>query len=89
MVQHICEECGKPHPVRQADLNRGWGRTCSKVCAARKRERRLDRNGFHGVPKALPRPGQGQDENWDEEMEGVEDGGWDAHKVWFGGGSND
>lgn len=30
--------CGSEYRVRQADLNRGWGKSCSKSCAAIKRD---------------------------------------------------
>jgi hypothetical protein len=36
MVKQICR-CGKTFHARQADINRGWGKTCSKACAAKKR----------------------------------------------------
>lgn len=32
--------CGKEYEARQADLNRGWGKDCSKSCAAKKREKK-------------------------------------------------
>jgi hypothetical protein len=30
--------CGMPYQARVADIKRGWGKTCSKRCAAIKRE---------------------------------------------------
>lgn len=48
-MEHICEECGNRHNVRKADLKRGWGRFCGKSCAAKNRERRLDRNNLQGL----------------------------------------
>lgn len=45
-VQMICF-CGTEYPARQADLNRGWGLTCSKRCAAIRRE--------FGRPAAKPK----------------------------------
>lgn len=42
-INLICH-CGKSYTARQADLDRGWGLSCSKSCAATKR-------GF-GRPKA-------------------------------------
>lgn len=33
-VKAICECCPNVMLVRQADINRGWGRFCSKSCAA-------------------------------------------------------
>lgn len=60
-IDHICEECGTHHLVRRADLKRGWGRFCGKSCAAKNRERRLDRDNRQGlrVEKApvIQRPG--------------------------------
>jgi hypothetical protein len=34
MVKKSCQHCGKEIEVRQADVDRGWGRHCSKSCAA-------------------------------------------------------
>lgn len=36
MVTKNCERCKKEIQVRQADINRGWGRFCSKSCKAKK-----------------------------------------------------
>lgn len=33
MVERTCAGCGKPFQARQADVNRGWGKHCSKACA--------------------------------------------------------
>jgi len=35
MVKVICA-CGKEFNARQADINRGWGKSCSKSCAAKR-----------------------------------------------------
>ena len=35
MVSKKCERCDKDMNVRQADINRGWGRFCSKSCKAK------------------------------------------------------
>lgn len=35
-----CAYCGTPKNVRQADLNRGWGKYCSKSCKAKAQEKR-------------------------------------------------
>lgn len=40
MVEKVCEVCGIPMNVRQADINRGWGRFCSKSCKAKEQEAR-------------------------------------------------
>lgn len=45
MVDQTCA-CGKVFQARAADVKRGWAKSCSKTCAARKRERELDRNGY-------------------------------------------
>lgn len=34
-----CDECGKPYKPDPRNLSRGWGLTCSKSCAAKKREK--------------------------------------------------
>lgn len=36
MVRRKCEQCQKDIEVRQADIDRGWGKFCSKSCKARK-----------------------------------------------------
>lgn len=33
----VCH-CGKEYQAREADLSRGWGYSCSKSCAAKRRE---------------------------------------------------
>ncbi len=39
-----CQWCGKDHEVRRADLNRGWGKYCSKRCKAMDQESRTGQN---------------------------------------------
>lgn len=39
MVQKLCACCGAAHEVRQADLDRGWGKFCSKSCKAKVQEK--------------------------------------------------
>ena len=36
-VELICH-CGERYFAREADLKRGWGKSCSKSCAATKRD---------------------------------------------------
>lgn len=43
MVLMICH-CGEEYTARSADLKRGWGYSCSKSCAAKRRD--------FGLPKA-------------------------------------
>lgn len=49
MVNKNCEWCHKEHTVRAADLERGWGRFCGKVCKAMEQEKRT---GQHKANKA-------------------------------------
>jgi hypothetical protein len=44
MVKKSCQHCGKEIEVRQADVDRGWGRHCSKSCAALGRSSRRRRS---------------------------------------------
>lgn len=48
-VEQTCV-CGKVFLARAADVKRGWAKSCSKSCAAKKRERELDRNGYRSRP---------------------------------------
>jgi len=41
-VTRACDNCGAPYQVRQSDLDRGWGKCCSKACAASHREKKSD-----------------------------------------------
>lgn len=50
MVEQICH-CGKKFQARAADVKRGWGKCCSKSCAAHIREYKLDRNGYRSMHK--------------------------------------
>lgn len=38
-VTRICEHCGRPFQADTRNIARGWGRCCSKSCAAALRER--------------------------------------------------
>lgn len=37
-----CDNCNTEYKAKQSDLDRGWGLTCSKKCAAEKREKEKD-----------------------------------------------
>jgi hypothetical protein len=41
-VEMICH-CGKHYDAREADLKRGWGYSCDKSCAAKRRDFSLPR----------------------------------------------
>ena len=45
MVEQTCW-CGKTFQAREADIERGWAKACSKSHAAHAREKKLDRFGF-------------------------------------------
>lgn len=45
IVTQTCA-CGTSFKAKSADIRRGWGKSCSKACAAIARERKLDRFGF-------------------------------------------
>ena len=37
-MERNCDNCGKVYKADQRNLKRGWGKCCSKSCAAKKRE---------------------------------------------------
>lgn len=39
-VDRICPECNQSFTAKRSDVNRGWAVSCSKKCAAKRRERR-------------------------------------------------
>lgn len=77
-VQLTCQ-CGKLYLVRQADLNRGWGKSCSKRCAAIKRMKE-GRNSHWDSSRAQSDP---------IDKSAADDQSWDAHKIECGSISND
>lgn len=38
-MKRKCDECGKVYCADPRNIKRGWGLTCSKSCAAKKREK--------------------------------------------------
>lgn len=38
-MERECDICENIYTAKTADINRGWGLTCSKSCAAKKREK--------------------------------------------------
>lgn len=38
-MERECDICKNIYTAKTADINRGWGLTCSKSCAAKKREK--------------------------------------------------
>jgi endogenous inhibitor of DNA gyrase (YacG/DUF329 family) len=41
MTEVKCARCKEPFKARTADVNRGWGKFCSKSCKAKKQGRLL------------------------------------------------
>jgi hypothetical protein len=73
MVDKNCEHCGKAIKVRQADLNRGWGKFCSKSCKAKRQEQKTDQ-----YSRYLNRQFSTSDRT--EDLIDDHDYSWDAHK---------
>ena len=49
MIEKSCNCCGKNMTVRKADVNRGWGKYCSKSCKAKSfNERRRSSIDIYG-----------------------------------------
>ena len=40
-----CEVCRAPFQARLADIKRGWAKTCSKSCAATRKNAKLSQKG--------------------------------------------
>lgn len=45
MTQQTCQNCRTKFMARTADVNRGWGKFCSKRCKATSQERRTEQFG--------------------------------------------
>lgn len=91
-VNMICR-CGMPYAARQADLNRGWGLSCDKACAAMRRDfggkpaKRAD-----GLPIKHPKKKgakrytpdsrlvEADKERMHQAALDADEQGWDAHK---------
>lgn len=83
MVAMICM-CGNHYSAKQADLNRGWGLSCSKKCAAIRREfegksTKRAKKSVKNDKKELLR----QLEEMDEQACDDDESGWDGHKIYF------
>lgn len=89
MVTLVCF-CGEEYEVREADIKRGWGKTCSKSCAAVKREYgRPDPKTLSGKSikfgKKYKRPNPPNDSRMvgREYYDLNDDPSWDSHKGYF------
>jgi hypothetical protein len=74
VVTRKCKYCREPFLARQADINRGWAKFCSKSCKAKEQEKRT-----HQYASYKDRQ---EDREYDEAMSAVE-WGWDGHKNWL------
>lgn len=91
-VEMICR-CGTQYFARQADLDRGWGLSCDKACAARRRDfggkaaKRVDglpiqRPKRKGARRFTPdaRLVESDRERMHQAALDADEQGWDAHK---------
>lgn len=70
MTRVKCDRCGDTFLARTADVNRGWGKFCSKSCKAIKQERRTGQNAAYHA----------RQRNREDDYADGYDLGWDAHK---------
>lgn len=75
MATYKCKCCDKPFEAREADRKRGWALFCSKTCKAVEQE---SRTGQHRA-----RTQRRENEDYEADMDGAEDAGWDSHKDWM------
>jgi len=65
-MERNCDNCGKPYTADPRNTKRGWGLTCSKSCAASKREK--SKPGYDPDTVARNnriREGKMTDEDWE------------------------
>jgi hypothetical protein len=77
-MKRNCDNCGKSYDADTRNLKRGWGLTCSKSCAASKREKAKPTYNPETV-----RLNNIRRENWNEkeyDFFADDDMSWDAHK---------
>lgn len=95
-VEMICR-CGERYTTRQADIDRGWGKSCSKSCAALRRDfggnaaKRADgkplmrpkKKGANRIvkDKRLSIPHYALNDLMNESALYDSEQGWDAHKA--------
>jgi hypothetical protein len=89
-VQMLCH-CGEEYTAREADLKRGWGYSCGKSCAAKRRDfgkpkaKRIDGAKVKQVKRSPStyRPNDERRQNDHDDAVDWEGFGWDAHKGSF------
>ena len=76
MVKRICKWCGKEFEARQADVNRGWGKFCSKHCKAMEQESRTGQYKKHkGLVKRVHNSGKVEYVTRQEMLDDIEENG--------------
>jgi len=75
MTERTCA-CGKRYMAREADLKRGWAKSCSKSCAARQRTSREKRGNNQMAPASKRYQGRQAVLACDDV-----DQSWGAHKL--------
>lgn len=71
MVERKCA-CGAVFLARAADVKRGWGKSCSKSCAATRTNKKTGN---------FQRFVQARNEAMHQEALGTMESGWDGHKA--------
>lgn len=74
MIEQKCH-CGKKYMAREADIKRGWGKSYSKACAAKKRTRR-EQSGNYRIASASAK----YQKRLDNKSFDDADPSWDAQK---------
>ncbi len=90
LVPRKCR-CGKEFLAKEADVARGWAQSCSKSCAAKRRERVNTPSPAQLRARRLwVEREEERDEVPDWHVQGLRDmeAGWAGHKIW-GCNSND
>lgn len=70
-MKRNCDNCGEEYDADPRNLKRGWGRCCSKSCAAKKRE--MSKPGYN--PKRVAANNikrENWNDNWPEKEMSVE-----------------
>ncbi len=63
-----CDHCGKSYTADNRNIKRGWGLTCSKSCAAKKREKSKP-----GYNKYTVAENNHRREHWNDRYEDIDD----------------
>ena len=82
MVEQTCW-CGTKFQAREADVKRGWGKSCCKSHASWKREKAKGPKGLIEKDRRIARAALMDSEEYEPRMmDEDDDPSWDAHKSW-------